>query len=183
VKLRRLDGQEVLTVSYQGFLISQEVYHPFADEDKIGDVVDARPELDIALVKLMPTASEKITNSCYFQAESPRVLLAAFEIKPGSWSEVDGMSSGLVSLLTYGRCYLKPKRPAGRPEIKFTEWQAYSIDAIFGAVNNTICEGMCGAPIVQSKRGGVAAFFHLSDGLNCFTPHLDDLVAEGWQLA
>lgn len=94
VKLRRFDGQEVLTVSYHGFLISQEVYHPFADEDKIGDIIGARPELDIALVELTPTASEKFTNTCYFQAETPRVLLEGSEIKQGSWSEVDGMSSG-----------------------------------------------------------------------------------------
>jgi hypothetical protein len=183
VKLRRFDGQEVLTVSHHGFLTSQEVYHPFADEDKIGDVIDARPELDIALVELTPTASEKFTNTCYFQAETPRVLLEGSEIKQGSWSEVDGMSSGLVSLLTYGRRFLKPKRPAGHPETEFREWQAYSVDAMFGAVNNAICEGMCGAPIVQCETGGVGGFFHLSDGLNCFTAHLDDLVAEGWQLA
>ena len=38
VKLRRFDGQEELTVSYHGLLISQEVYHPSTDEDKIGDL-------------------------------------------------------------------------------------------------------------------------------------------------
>jgi hypothetical protein len=61
---------------------------------------------------------------------------------------VDGISSCLVSLLTYRRRYLKPKRPARYPEIEFREWQAYSVDAMFRAVNNIICEGMCGAPIV-----------------------------------
>jgi hypothetical protein len=183
VKLRRFDGKEVLTVSHHGFLISQEVYHPFADEDKIGDIIDARPELDIALVELTPAASEKFTNACYFQAETPRVLLKGSEIKQGTWFEVDGMSSGLVSLLTYGQRYLKPERPAGHPAIEFRKWEAHSVDLIFGAVNNTICEGMCGAPIVQCETGGVGGFFHLSDGLNCFAAHLDDLVAEGWQLA
>ncbi|EPE25018.1 hypothetical protein GLAREA_11599 [Glarea lozoyensis ATCC 20868] len=183
VKLRRVDGQEVLTASHHGFLISSEVYHPFAGEDKIGDIIDTRPQLDIALVRLTPTASAKFTNTCYFQAETPRTLLRGSEIIQGSWSEVDGMSSGLVTLLTYGRRFLKPKRPAGHPEIDFREWQSYSVDAIFGAVNNTICEGMCGAPIVQCEAGGVGGFFHLSDGVNCFTAHLDDLVAEGWEVA
>jgi hypothetical protein len=183
VKLRNFNGQEVLTVSYHGFLISKEVYHPSADEDKIGDIIDTRPELDIALVKPTLAASAKFTNTCYFQAETPRVLLEGFQIKQGSWSEVDGMSSGLVNLLSYGRYYLKPKRPAGHPEIEFRKWLAYSVDAMFGAVNNTICDGMCGAPIVRCETGGVGGFFHLSDGLNCFTAHLDDLVAEGWQLA
>lgn len=183
VKLRRLDGREVLTVSHHGFLISQEVYHPFADEDKIGDVIDTRSELDIALVELTPAASAKFTNACYFQAETPRMLLEGSQIEEGSWSEVDGMSSGLVSLLTYGLHHMKPRRPAGHPEIEFREWEAYSVDAIFGAVNNAICDGMCGAPIIRCETGGVGGFFHLSDGLNCFSAHLDDLIAEGWQLA
>ncbi|TVY39746.1 hypothetical protein LOCC1_G005486 [Lachnellula occidentalis] len=183
VKLRRFDGQEALTVSHHGSLISQEVYHPSADEDKIGDVIDARPELDIALVELTPTASEKFTNTCYFQAETPRMLLESSEMKQGSWSEVDAMSSGLITLLAYGRRFMKPKRPAGHPEIEFREWQAFAVDAMFGAVNNSICEGMCGAPIVQCDTGGVGGFFHLSDGLTCITAHLDDLVAEGWKLA
>ncbi|KAL5324693.1 hypothetical protein ACEPPN_009241 [Leptodophora sp. 'Broadleaf-Isolate-01'] len=183
VKLRHFDGREVLTVAHHGFLISKEVYHPYAGEDKIGDIIDTRPELDIALVELTPTASERFTNTCYFQAETPRALLEGSEIKQGSWSEVDGMSSGLVTLLTYAKRFSKPKRPAGHPEIEFRRWEAHSVDAMFGAVNNTICEGMCGAPIVQCETGGVCGFFHLSDGLNCFTAHLDDLVAEGWQLA
>lgn len=184
VKLWRFDGEEVLTISHHhGFLISNEVYHPFVDEDKIGDIIDTRPELDIALVKLMPNASAKFTNTCYFQAETPRMLLEGFQIEQGSWSEVDGMSSGLVNLLTYGKCYLRPKRPAGHPEIESRQWQARSVNAIFGAVNNTICKGMYGAPIVQCETGGVGGFFHLSNGLNCLTAHLDDLVAEGWKLA
>ncbi|RDW60715.1 hypothetical protein BP6252_12098 [Coleophoma cylindrospora] len=174
VKLRQqFDGKEVITVANHGFLISREVYHPFAHEDK-----DRQ-----RLVQLMPTASTKFTNDCYFQAEHPRVLLEGSGIKQGSWSEVDGMSSGIVNLLTYGRRYLRPQRPAGQPEIDFNGWHAISVDAIFGVVNNDICNGMCGAPIVQCESGGVAGFFHLSDGTNCFTAHLDDLVAEGWQLA
>lgn len=61
----------MLTVSYHGFLNSGQVYHPSAVEDKIGDIIDARPELDIALVELTPAAPEKVTNNCYFRAESP----------------------------------------------------------------------------------------------------------------
>lgn len=43
IKLRRFGGQEVLTVSHHGFLVSKEVYHPYAGEDKIGDIIDTRP--------------------------------------------------------------------------------------------------------------------------------------------
>jgi hypothetical protein len=31
VKLRRFDGEEVLTISHHGFLISNKVYHPFVE--------------------------------------------------------------------------------------------------------------------------------------------------------
>jgi hypothetical protein len=183
IKLRKVNGQEVLTVSNHGFLISKEVYHPHVDEEKIGDVLDRRPELDVALVQLTPDTSAKFTNACYFQAETPRMLLESSQINQGSWSEVDGMSSGLVSLLTYGRCYMKPERPLGHPKIAFTEWRAYSVNAMFGAINNTICEGMRGAPLVQCETGGVGGFFDFANGSNCINAHVDDLVAEGWQLA
>jgi hypothetical protein len=184
IKLRQFDGQEVLTVSHHRFLVSKEVYHPYAGEDKIGDIIDTRPELDIALVKLTSAAAGKFTNACYFEAKTPRMLLRGSEMESGCWFEVDGMSSGLVSLLRYGASYRKPPRPAGHPAIEFRKWTAHSVDAMFGAVNNTICEGMCGAPIVQCETGGVGGLFHLFDGLNCLAAHLlDDLVAEGWQLA
>jgi hypothetical protein len=158
------------------------VHHPYANEDKIGDIIDARPELDVAFVKLTPSTCAKFTNTCYFQAETPRMLLEGSQITEGSCSEVDGMSSGLVSLLAYGECHRKPERPIGHPQITFREWDAARIDAIFGAVNGPICEGMRGAPIVQCETGGVGGFFHMSDGMNCLSAHLDDLIAEGWQL-
>jgi hypothetical protein len=66
IKLRRFDGQEVLTVSYHRFLVSKEVYHLYAGEDKIGNIINTRPELDIALVKLTPATAGKFTNACYF---------------------------------------------------------------------------------------------------------------------
>ncbi|CAG8932489.1 unnamed protein product [Penicillium salamii] len=89
--------------------------------------------------------------------------------KAGSWSEVDGMSSGLISLMAIGRRFEAPERPPGHPVV----------NAIFGAMNPTISEGACGAPIVQCESGEVAGFFHLSDGTNCLTADLDDLIAKG----
>jgi hypothetical protein len=109
VKLRKSTGEEVLTVTHHGFLISTEVFHPFADGDKIGDVINTRPDLDVALVKLTPIASKNFCNTCYFQAETPQRLLEGYQIEEGSWFEVDGMSSGLVSLLAYGERYMAPK--------------------------------------------------------------------------
>lgn len=183
VKLRNINGKEALTVSQHGFLNSNEVYHPFASGDKIGEIADERPELVISLVELTPNASGQFRNDCYFQGETPKVLLRGSDVIKGSWYEVDGMSSGLVSLLTYAPVWQKPLRPPGHPDIKYSQWGGYSLSAMFGVVNNTICEGMCGAPVVECETGGVAGFFHLSGGFNCLAAQLDDLVAEGWQLA
>jgi hypothetical protein len=57
------------------------------------------------------------------------------------WFEVDGMSSGLVSLLRYGASYRKPPRPARHPAIEFRKWMAHSVNIMFRAVNNTIVKG------------------------------------------
>ncbi|ELR07047.1 hypothetical protein VC83_03350 [Pseudogymnoascus destructans] len=183
VKIRNHNGTEVLTVSHHGFLGSNDVFHPTASGEKVGEVIDTRPELDISLVKLTPEALRTFKNDCYFQAETPRVLLNGADIKPGSWAEVDGMSSGLISLMAYAPKFIKPKRPPGHPDIKYRHWKVDTVSAVFGVVNAIISDGMCGAPIVDCKTGGVQGFFHLSDGLNCYAAHLDDLVAEGWEIA
>ncbi|KFY47121.1 hypothetical protein V494_00165 [Pseudogymnoascus sp. VKM F-4513 (FW-928)] len=183
VKLQNINGQEALTVSHHGLLDSKEVYHPLVSGDRIGEIYDDRPELGVSFVKLTPDASRQFRNDCYFQGQSPKVLLRGSDVVYGSWYEVDGMSSGLVSLLTYAPVSRKPQRPPGHPKIEYSRWEAHTLSAMFGVVNNTICEGMCGAPIVECETGGVAGFFHLSDGFNCLAAQLDDLVAEGWQIA
>ncbi|PKX90721.1 uncharacterized protein P174DRAFT_376226 [Aspergillus novofumigatus IBT 16806] len=182
VKLRNVRGEEVVTVAHHGFLLSNEVYHPRVGGDMIGTVSDTRPELDIAFVKLTPAASASFTNECNFQAEPPRSLMPGDMIEAGSWSEVDGMSSGLVNLMAYGKYFMAPIRPIGHPAIPFERWKAITVNAVFGAINSTISEGICGAPIVGCESGGVTGFFHLSDGTNCLSVHLDDLIAEGWQV-
>lgn len=182
VRIRNSRGEDALTVAHHGFLLSTEVYHPRASADKIGEVFDTRPDLDIALVSLTPAASANFTNDCYFQAEPPRMLLEGDQIKQGTWSEVDGMSSGLVSLMAYGTIFEEPKRPSGHPPIDFRHWRPYTLSSLFGAINTAVSEGVCGAPIVTCNTGDVGGFFHLFDGTNCISAHLDDLVAEGWQV-
>ncbi|KAJ5720921.1 uncharacterized protein N7483_008855 [Penicillium malachiteum] len=174
--------EDVVTVSHHGFLTSGEVYHPNTDGELIGTVVDTRPELDISLVTLTPASSRSFTNSCYFQAEPSTQLLVTNQIKQGSWSEADGMSSGFFSLMNIGIDPMRPKRPIGHPEISFSKWDTRSVNLIFGNVNNTISDGVCGAPIVDIETGGVAGFFHLTNGTFAFCACLDDLVAEGWIL-
>jgi hypothetical protein len=173
----------VLTVANHDFIFSKEVYHPFMNGgDLIGEVVDTRAELDIALVKLTPAASSSFTNVCYFQAEPPTRLLEMSQILQGSWSEVDGMSSGLFSMMNIGTETMRPIRPTGHHEIEFEEWDTRLVDFLFGNVNSAISDDVCGAPIVDIESGGVSGFFNLSNGIFAYSAVLDDLVAEGWGL-
>ena len=85
------------TVAHHGFLFSKEIYHPKEEHGvRIRDVVDARPELDVVIMKLTASESHNFTDSVYFQAENPTRLVPEDEVAQGSWSEVDEMSSGLV---------------------------------------------------------------------------------------
>lgn len=77
---------------------------------------------------------------------------------------------------------MAPVRPDDYLAIPFEPWKAISVNAVLGAINSTISEGIRGAPIVQCESGGVTGFFHLPDGINCLGVHLDDLIAEGWQV-
>lgn len=181
IRLRNVNGQDMMTVANHGFSFSSEVYHP-AEEDgnKIGEVVSRYPEIDVALVKLAPSEAHKLSNRVYFQAEPPVRLVSADEITQGSWAEVDGMSSGLVSLHCDGVALFRPVRSPGRPKIFFSEWTAFNILQIFGAVNDGMVDGMCGAPNVGCETGDVLGFFHLGNGSYARSAALDDLIAEGW---
>ncbi|KAI2731885.1 hypothetical protein CBS147332_1024 [Penicillium roqueforti] len=183
VKLRNSKGEEALSIAYHGFPISSEVYHLDTHQEIIGDVINIRPELDVALVKLTSTASTKFKNTCYFQAQPPKTLLEGKDIRAGSWAEVDGMSSGLLNLLSYGMMKEKPVCLPGSPKIPFAQWRSFNLQTSWGVVNEVIAKGICGAPIVSCDTGGVTGFFHLFDGMNCLSATLDDLVAEGWQIA
>ncbi|KAF3027768.1 hypothetical protein E8E15_008885 [Penicillium rubens] len=183
VKIRNNGGEERLTVANHEFLSSKDIYHPQVNGgDLIGQVVDTRPELDVALVKLTPAASFSFTNTCYFQAEPRTRLLESAHIGQGSWSEIDGMSSGLFSMMNTGIMELRPIRPVGHPMIPFSQWDTRLVNLVFGNIEGFVSDGVCGAPIVEVESGGVAGFFHLSDGSFATSAVLDDLVAEGWGL-
>ncbi len=52
-----------------------------------------------------------------------------------------------------------------------------------GPTGDTVKEGLCGASIVQDdESGGVAGFFHLTNGKQSFSPILDDLINQGWAI-
>ena len=108
------------TVANHGFPNTEDVFHPYPSGEKIGHIADRYPELDIAMVQLTPASSDRYTNRVYFQAEAPRRLAEVSDMVPGSWFEVDGMSTGLLSLLYCGRSM---ERPPGHPPIPVSQWQ------------------------------------------------------------
>lgn len=125
------------------------------------------------------TAARQLGLAQQEEPEPPRMLLQGKHIKPGSWAEVDGVDSGLVSLMSYGKLFQKPTH--GCPDIPFDRWHSYNLQACWG-VDEAISDGIGGAPIVSCENGGVTGFFQLFDGMNCLSAHLDELVAEGWEV-
>ena len=172
-------GQDVVTVAYHGFPFLNKVYHPTEENGvRIGDDIDSLPELDVAFMRLTRSEFHKFTNSVYFQAEKSTRLVLEDKIAQASWSEVDGMSSGLVGLLSEGTALFKPERPPGHPDIQFSRWKSNIVAQAFGAVNNRMLDGMCGAPIVDCDTSHVQGFFHPGSGYYPRCATLYDLIAE-----
>ena len=183
VRLRK-GTQDVVTVANHGFLSSTEVYHPdpAAGGVVIGQIVDRYPELDIAMVKLAPAYQTRFTNESYFQAQPSKRLIGGGATQ---WElyEVDGMSTGLISLCLEATQLRQPIRPPGHPEIDFNRWCFNRIHRVFGGVGSYLKDGICGAPIVQLETGAVGGFFHLLEGDGwAVSATLDDLIAEGYEV-
>ncbi|MCJ1345778.1 hypothetical protein MMC31_003987 [Peltigera leucophlebia] len=181
VRLRK-NAVERITVANHRFLTEKEVFHPSELGVKIGDIEERYDELDIAMVRLVPSKSSSYSNNIYFQGEPPRRLVTLDEVEANSYFEVEGMSTGLITMLFRGSAMETPLRPLGHPPIPVLHWQRYSIMEIFGASNPKLIEGLCGAPIVEVDSGNVAGFFHLAAGDYAQCAALDDLIAEGWVL-
>jgi hypothetical protein len=172
-----------ISVANHGFLAGDEVFHPTADGDKIGDIVNRYPELDIAMIQLTPAHFSHFSNQTYFQAEPPKRLANSSNLIKGAWFEVDGMSTGMISFLCLRRTFHRPVRPPGHPKIPILEWKRDTAFRIFGASSPELMDGLCGAPFVEVETGNVAGFFHLANGDWAVCAGLDDLVAEGWEVA
>jgi hypothetical protein len=172
-----------ITVANHGFLAGDEVFHPAPDGDKTGDVVDRYSELDIAMVQLTPANFSRFSNQTYFQAEPPKRLGDTSNLPFGAWFEVDGMSTGMLSFQSLGKSWELPVRPPGHPEIPVLKWKRDTTFRMFGASSPQLMEGLCGAPFVEAETGIVAGFFHLANGDWAECAAMDDLVAEGWEVA
>ena len=171
------------TVANHGFTNMTEVFHPSPDGDKVGDIVDRYPELDVALVELTPANLGRFSNALYFQAEPPKRLVDTDQMSLGSWHEIDGMSTGLLSFLYIGTEAKAPLRPPGHPEIPHHNWQLDPVYQIFGASNAKLLDGICGAPLVEVETGNISGLFRRGNGDYAVCAALDDLVAEGWDVA
>ena len=178
----RKGSQIRLTVAHHGFLGSTNVHHPNPTSQVIGQIVEMYPELDIAMVQMIPANQGRASNSQYFQAEVPRRLVGGSELRKWDWYELDSMSTGLLALFCDGITLAHPVRPAGHPKIEVSKWKPEAVLQVFGASNVTMRDGLCGAPIVYIGGGEVVGFFHLGNGMMAQSATLDDLVAEGWEL-
>lgn len=69
-----------LTVASYGFPNTDEVFHPGHTGEKIGDMVDWYPELDLAMVKFTP-ANDRFANFKYPSTESPRRLVEGQDLE------------------------------------------------------------------------------------------------------
>jgi hypothetical protein len=172
-----------VSVANHGFLAGDKVFHPAADGDKIGDIVDRYPELDIAMVRLTPAHSNRFLNQSYFQAEPPKRLIERCDIPKGAWFEVDGMSTGMLTFSYLTDSMEHPVRPPGHPRIPVLQWRQNIVFWTFGASSPQLIDGLCGAPFVEAETGNVAGFFHSANGDWAECAALDDLVAEGWEVA
>lgn len=191
IKVRHKITKETrITLAYHGFLQSPDVYHPNVRGTLIGTVKETFPHIDVALMQLHPQYETKFSNINNFNAPSPIKMLKKDEVMQGSWYEVDGMSSGLVQLMVLATEKKRPPlRPEGHVKVPYCDWDHQSLARISGATNNSIKDGMCGAPIVhcgdfpsQDGEGEVAGFFWGFDGDMCITQHLDDLINAGWEV-
>lgn len=181
--------EERITVSNHAFLANDDlqVFHPSISEtnrEVIGTIKERYAAQDWALA--VPSFHE-FRNSENFEAEAPTKLLKSSEVVNGSWFECDGATTGLVYLLANVIDFFSPPRPQGYPAIAYQKFEINFGFVALGAIGTEpLAAGICGAPIVgcdDDNKGGVAGFFQLEDGgALAFSPVLDKLIDDGWQI-
>lgn len=182
--LPRKGSSRYIIVSNHRSRRTQQVHHPAPYGDKIGDIVERYPELDVAVMQLTPANFGRYTNQTYFQAQAPRRLAEMTDIAPGTWFEVDGVSTGMLSLMYFGNSMEKPVRPPGHPhhEIPVHRWQNNTVVSVFGATNLQLIDGIRGAPPVEKESGLAAGSFHIAVGDWGSTLHLTTLLQKDGRL-
>ena len=97
------------------------------------------------------------------------------------------MSSGPLSLQAIRVAKLALSMPPRHPSIPFSKWEKFSAHQIFGDLEDTVADGLRGAPIVAVDGTGAQRFFHSRDGMHALcTQNIDmvagDLVEGDWVL-
>ena len=172
-------GHQRLTVSNQGFIHGDEVFHPTNNGRTIGEIAERFDSLDIALVKLDPSIN--FTNALYFEAKRPRRFLRYHEIPDGAFFSVDGMSTGVVFMQAQGTTLDIPSRPSSMTDIRFSKMKIYRV---YGGLSSMSREGICRAPLVEdnSDEGGVAGFFVHGNADYALAPCLDEFIDRSWSV-
>lgn len=198
VLANRITGERRLTVANHAFLDTNEVYHPHTlPEYHIGRITHRYPKLDIALVKLNDGVG--YYNSYYFDAPVPKRLSAtvaqtgqASSVNLQPWYFIESPFTGLVPLLYAGWMAGFSDETPPQPYHQMKCDHSYILRSM-GINLTSLAKGICGSPIVlddfevsESDKGSVLGFFAWTDGRvieNVFVPVLDQIIAEGWEVA
>jgi len=192
VLVQHNDGRRRITLANHGFYDTDAVYHPdLLASFRLGTIFERFYQADIALCQFENSIS--FTNRSYFDANPPRTLVTSQHLESivdmWSWFELDGMTTGRVSMLYSGpgaRFLDIPEEL--RETTTFDYHLEYNFD-FFGPGSKAVKAGVCGSPIVHQHEAGserdgiVAGFYFLDDGVHAIVPTLDRFLASGWQLA
>ena len=172
-----------MTISNKAFDNYNSVSHPLNDRARQFGIIEERyQDLKIALVRLAPEVQEKTSNRSYFQAEVPKYNITGDSVVQGSWYEVGGMSTGLMTLYNIGRTIECPTGSGSDTGVDVSQWRTKSLMRIFGAFNDKMIEGLWGAAIVGVESGNVIGFLSSSAGCYVECADLDELIADGWEV-
>lgn len=81
------------------------------------------------------------------------------------------------------RWMVPPRLPGVR--LPYAQLQEENILYAHGPTGGIAGDGLCGAPLVEDdpETGGVAGFFHTTDGEHCLSAVLDELIDRGWGIS
>ena len=117
------NGPEIrMTVSNKAFGNYNSVSHSLDDRARQSGIIEERyQDLNVALVRLAPEVQEKASNRSYFQAEVPEHMITGDSVVQGSWYEVGGMSTGLMTLYNIGRTIEYPTGSASDTRVDVSQ--------------------------------------------------------------
>jgi len=169
-----------ITLADRSFEDCANVYHPDGDAgDSIATIQERYPDHDWALAKLHPSVN--FSNSRVFECPQITKLLAGHEVSKHEWFVCDGMTTGKIAMTFQGKRWVGGKTSKD-VIVDLSSLEPASV--YFGLAPTggapDLRAGICGAPIVHEKTGGIAGFFQFMDeGGWCFAPQLDKLIEDG----